>query len=607
MPAWKSDHLDRRIGKLMPALEALREGATQAAAIRRLIAGGLSDATARRRVKMLRACIDSGDFSSLAPQWKRPRAEQPWHALAKELGQLPGKPNNGEIAFKLRGLGYDVTQGQVRAYRKSLPSHEAETSPKRLGGNYHKLNHTPHVIRDFSQVPVGYQYESDGHTCDFYAEHPNTGGHFQPELTFWYDVRAQFIVDFWISGFENSFDIRMSLSRALLRWDNVPREIRVDNGAYRAKVLVDEAAGYCVKMSINPHFAIARNARSKCVEGEWGLFRGRCSKFQPDFLHGRTDDYFKSYARKWANNEVPKLSLRQCYDLIAAYVDQRNHEHRKNLLALDGTLGATPAEVWSGLVKNPVLAPAVAVVRPRAKRVVQNRRVKLDNRIYEARELRAFESHRDDMRFAAREVIVEYDDWHDELVWIYDLLGNFVCTADLVGKRAGIPESRVEERQVKQLDGQLHRLQIQAAEKEGRAQRVISAASVIDALEGPQNIVVPLPNSQQLFEQGHAMRPASPPMPPPPKPVDAAELAAVAALVNAERIVEPAEEPSADRFYRALALQQQLDAGTAIGERELSWLRLYGSSSEAQSLAEIYQAFGYLPGAQHHHNLESAL
>ncbi len=577
LPPWKTKALHGRLGNLVPALDALREGASDAAVIKVLVSNGLTPATARRRVKALRGCMESGDFTALAPNWKRPRSEQAWHLDAMKLGELPSKPNNGEIAFRLRGMGFDVTVDQVRAYRKSLPSHRAETSQKALGANFYKLNHKPYVIRDFSQVPVGYQYESDGHCCDFYVEHPETGSPFQPELTAWMDVRSQFIVDFWISGFENSFDLRMSLSRALLRWDHVPKEIRVDHGAYKAKVLVDETVGYATRMGIKPHFAIARNARSKMIEGEWKLFSGRFSKFQPTFLHNRTDDMFRAFRAKWDRGQIERLTVKQCYDKIAEYFHQRNNEPR------EGLGGKTPAEVWSGLQKNPVLVPAAAICRPRIERVVRNWRVRLHKRTYQA-DLRAYET---------RSVVVEYDDWHDEQVWLYDQRGNFICCAELVDKQPGVPVSRVEERVATTLEGQQKRLQVKLAENEGRARMPLQLpdnyGSVNAMLQG--TALLAFQNSDDLVVPAVSL-PAAPALDAESQRfLDELQRETPRAYAPGPRRPISTEDEVESNWLKHLVLAEQIAIGADVSDGDRLWLERYSTTAEYRARREFEAAF----------------
>jgi hypothetical protein len=313
---WQRDYVDERLALLQPALKVRAAGATIAEAVR-VAAGatGKSAATLRRWL----TAFDRGGERGLAPGLKgRQRRAQPWDGRAIELLQLPSHMNCGEIAANLRVEGFPtVSPAQVRRFRRTLPSNLDETSARKIGQHHYRLNETPYVIRDWGGVPVGYLYELDGHTCDFYCEHPYTRGYFRPELTFLIDVRSRYIVDFWIGGFENSTDLRWLLSRAFCEQDHVCYELHVDPGAAKAKAICDRVTGFGAKLGMDVHFAIPGNARGKgLIEGEYKHFEGRFGKMMPTYLHHRTDDVMRLFADKWKKGKVPRITVNQLYQQI---------------------------------------------------------------------------------------------------------------------------------------------------------------------------------------------------------------------------------------------------------------------------------------------------
>lgn len=586
MPAWKSDGLDQRLAVFRPLLRALEDGASDAAAVEIWMSiTGKGRATGYRWMAKWR----SGGIAALAPEYKgRPRTVRKWDVRAQHLLTLPSRPNCGDVAARLRAEGFgEVTAEQVRALWKSLPSNLAETSKKRLGEHHYRLNETPYVIRDWSHVPVGYLYELDGHTCDFYVEHPITGGYFRPELTVIIDVRSRYIVDFWVGGFENSTDLRWALSRAFLQWDHVCHEIHVDPGAFRAKSMVDPFSGWCTKLDVDVHFALPGNARGKgLIEGEYHIFEGRFGKFMPTYLHNRTDDEMRLFADKWKKRLVPRYTVGQLCQLIQRdYVDPRRHEPRKSLD------GASPAELWAQLQPNPVMAPATVVCRPRKQATVQNGRVRIHNRRYQ------LDLHYRP-QYENRAVLVEYDDFHDQKTWIYDVRGNYVCTAQLLDKQPGIPESRVCEKLARTAAGQRKRLELKLAEVDGRARGSISAVDALHMLGNPAApTAIEHDTTAHLLHAGHTF--GQPALPPPAldlqlPPVDLAELAHVRETL-AVRV--PDTDTSTQRYTRYLALRARAADGDALSRTETDWLVAYSDSAECAGLTDVYESFGYLPGA----------
>lgn len=554
LPAWARDEAERR----QALINAAKEGR----------ATGVSPATLRR----WQAALNRGGLAALAPRYQgRQRKPQAWDARAIELINSPNRLDCGAIAAIIRReMGVDVTPAQVRRLRKTLPSNLDETSPRKLGRHHYRLNETPYVIRDWGHVPVGYLYEMDGHTCDFYVEHPATGGYFRPELTFLLDVRSQYIVDFWLGGYENSTDLRWLLSRAFLAHDHVCHELHVDPGAAKARTMADPVVGFAAKLGVEIHFAIPGNARGKgLVEGEYAVFERWVGKAMATYLHDRTDDAMRLFAAKWRRGLVPRMTVRQLYDEIARYVEQRRREPRECLG------GKSPAELWAGLQRNPVIAPAAAMCRPRAERTVQNGRITIHRRRYQlAQPYRA--QHED------RQVIVEYDDWRDETVWIYDLQGRYLCEAALLHRQPGIPVSRVQERLARTAEGQRKRLELRMAELEARA-RPATPAALLDELDQtvPQ---IEQPAAERVLGDGTSFAAVPAPSPRMPRTVDASVIARLEREI--EQDAQQVETETAEqRYARARALQ----AAPRISEADARWLAIYTTSAEYRAQRLIHE------------------
>lgn len=563
LPGWARQEAERR--QALVLLEARGGDA------------GVSVATLRR----WRKALEAGGLAALAPHYQgRQRSEQPWDARALQYVQLPGRLNSGEIAANLRADGFgDVSPAQVRRWRKTLPSNLDETSKKKLGTHHYRLNETPYVIRDWGHVPVGYLYEMDGHTCDFYIEHPTTGSYFRPELTFLLDVRSQYIVDFWLGGFENSMDLRWLVSRAFVTQDHVCHELHIDPGAGRAHSMADPIVGFCAKLGVDLHFALPGNARGKGLnEGEYKHFEGRFGKVMPTYLHNRTDDEMRLFASKWKKGLVPRITVQQLYDLVLErYVTPRRNEPRK------GLDNQSPADLWATLPRNPVGAPLEVIVRPRIARTVQNGRVTLHKRRYELPQpARA--------QWEDRQVVVHYDEWTDSSVWIYDDAERFLCEAPLVHRRPGIPVSRVEEKLARTAEGQRKRLQLKIDEANARAHMPISTAAVLDALDAPTGVPEPSTDAATVLLSGISFTA------PPGRALRKRRNVSPAALEHLRVEVEADDAAvetttTHDRIRRALDLESRLAAGETLADDDARWLAIYTTSDEYHSRRSLMDDF----------------
>lgn len=513
-----------------------------------------------------------GGFAKLVDQNKGQKAAtQPWHARARYFFELPTHPGNGDIASRLRQEGYcrdlnfrTFTQ-QIARLRERTPSNQADASPEKLGWHYHWQNKTKYARRDWKGVPVGYRYEVDGHTCDFYIEHPSNGGYFQPELTVWMDVRSRFVVGFWIGMDENAAELRYSLSSVIGQHDHVPCEIHLDHGAGRAETFTDAVSGYCAKLGIDPEFAGARNARSKIIEGEFHRFKDRFSRFMPTFLHDRTDDFFRGFADKWAKNLVPRITLWQLMDALRQYFDYRNAE----VMKVQGE-SIVPAELFATLERNSALVASDAISRPREVRTVQRCTVDIIKRSFHSTQLNVVEG---------KKVLVEYDEHLSNVVWVYTLQGVFIAVAEVIRERPGIAPNVVAERLAKRQAGQMKRLEIRAADLIGKNVAPISSAAVIDTIEGFDGgaPAVSSPISE-ILAQGHSFTLPKPPVAP-QHPVRAVASSTLRQLREEQAEAEVERETPAQRYARAKALLRR-EERQQLGPEDAKWLAIYSTSSE---------------------------
>jgi putative transposase len=573
---------ERRLAVIRPALIRVQQGASPMAAAEWLVAVSPEAPSAVSVYRWLKAYL-TGGIVELAPDYKgRQRKERGWEARAAELYNQPQKPAYATVAYWLRKEGFaDASEHNVRRYLKALPSNLTETGKKRLGAHYYAQSIKPHKVRDNTVLPVGFVYEGDGHCCDVYVAHPATGRAFRPELTTWIDIRSHYLVSWWISESESAHTTLFSLSQALVAHNHTPAYVHTDPGSgFKAKLISDEVTGFLVRFAIEPMLALPGNAKGKGLQEGWfRWFEERLGKrFDTYCGHDRTDDFLRHLSEKVKRGIIVLPTLQQYIDAVRDYVETYNNTPQ------DGLGGKTPAEIWAALERVELHTPAEAIIRPRIQRTVQRWGITLDKRKYRAAALAQYEG---------REVIVEYSIHTDDRVWVHDLKGRYLCDAQLVEKTPWLPDSRIEQAQQKRLEGQRQRHLRAIAEQEARARVPLSAAAMLDAIEQDTPAVEQHPNLLQL---GHSVAARTQPAlaAVPTRAPDATELQLVREVLNAQPDVEEAPE---QRFMRWLQLRAVEQTGDEIPADVAGWYRSYPDSAEWQGLADVYESFGYLPGA----------
>ncbi|HVT35746.1 MAG TPA: Mu transposase C-terminal domain-containing protein [Nevskiaceae bacterium] len=586
LPDYARVEAERCLAIIRPALIRIQQGVSRRAASQWLASTAETMPSAPTIDRWLRDYL-TGGLIELAPKYQpRQRKDQPWMARAVELyGKSPTKPAYATVAKWLRDENIlPQPQGPravrdmraqnkaVERYLKSVPSSKAETSPLRLGRHFYNQNVKPHVIRDNTVLPVGFIYEGDGHTCDVYVAHPVTGMPFRPELTTWLDVRSHYVTSWWMSEAESAQTTLFSLSQALVGHNHVPAYVHTDPGSgFKARLISSEVTGFLVRFSIEPILALPGNAKGKGLqEGWYRWFEERCGKRFATFCgHDRSDDFLRHLTAKVKRGEIVLPTLQQYMDAVREYIAQYN-------ATVQEALGCAPADLWAQLQRVELHTPAEAVIRPRIKRTVVRSRVRLDGRKYEAHEL-----GRD---HEGRDVIVEYSIHDDGRVAIHDLSGRFVCEARLVGKKAWLPSSRIEEGQQRRLEGQRQRHQRALDEQAARARS-------------------PLPIAQPqagTLQAGHSLVMQAPaPLPMPEPQIDDRTAAILATLPAPEAAsARPArrplstEEEIAARFERAQRIGQQLAAGADVPADDIEWFNRYRTTAEYRGQMRFLSSFG---------------
>jgi len=457
------------------ALLAERLQATDSAVQRQMLAQLGDDVPSHSTLKRWLAAFQREGKAGLLPKHTgRVRQDYGWELRATALYNLPSKPSYSAVSLKLRKEGFDTaSESRVKAYLKSLPATHGEKSPARVGRHLHKLRHQKYQPRTLEQIKVGDIYAGDGHACDCYTAHPNTGGLFRPELTAFIDIRSRYVPGWYLSESESALSTVFALSHAMQVHDHIPLFLYLDRGAgYRAKMLNDEATGFYGRFEMDVIGALPGNPHGKgWIERWFRTVRDHHDKF---FAGGQVycgNDMAEEVNRRLSTDV--KSGKRQVPSLAeyAASLSQFVHEY--NHTPMDVLDGRTPAQVWASLEKNPVVLEAEAIVRPREKRTVRRQMVELHKRQYFANELALYDG---------KQLTVEYDLHNDGTVWLFDAKDRFVCQAGLVRTVGVVPQSRLDEQREKRVKGQIKRLERKADEARARAQDSITVDQQLEQL-----------------------------------------------------------------------------------------------------------------------------
>lgn len=416
--------------------------------------------------------------TGLLPKYKgRVRQDYGWEVRAVALYNIPGKPGFADVASKLIEEGFtEVSESRVARYLKAMPATLGKFSPARVGPHLHKLKRQKFQRRHLDEVLVGEIYAGDGHTCDCYVGHPNTGKPFRPELTAFIDIKSGYVPGIWFSESETKESTMFSLSHAMRVNDHVPAWVYIDQGAgYRAKLLSDETTGFYSRFDIGLIGALPGNPHGKgWIERWFRTVRDKHDKFFADGMVYCGDDMAQETNRRLSADlakKVPTRTLPSLRDYVASFTRWLDHYHQQ---PQDKLGGRTPAQMWSGLQRVGIELDMSCLIRPREEVTVGRQTVRLHNRFYYAEALALYDAHR---------LQAEYDLFDDGRVWLFDAKGRFVTEA-LLDKTIGVlPTSRLEEGRDRRAAGQVKRLQRKLDEVRARRADPITAETQVAAIE----------------------------------------------------------------------------------------------------------------------------
>ncbi len=436
----------------------------------------------------------------------RVRQDYGWETRAIELFNSPSKPNYKGVALYLVLEGYtSATPSRVRLYLQSLPSTLGAHGAARVGQHQYQLTHTNYVKRSLDEIVVGEVYAGDGHTCDVYVAHPESGGIDRLELTLFMDIKSGMPVGWHFSEAESGQSTLFAISHALATHNHMPAWVYIDRGSgYRAKMLSAECTGWFDRMHIGVVAALPGNANGKgWIERLFRTIRDYHDKLFAggEFYCG--DDMARETNRRLSADIHSSRAKRKALELAAAqdpsllpqllaykpkrtlptareYINSLNHfltEVYPHMPLRER--GDSPANLWAALARKPVHLSADALLRPAVACTVARQRVRLHGRVYQHAALELYARH---------SVRVEYSVHDDRVVWIFDGKGRQICEAELEKTISVLPASRIEEGRQRRATGQLKRIAKHHEEIENRrpAIEVSAIAAAVQSIDDSQ-------------------------------------------------------------------------------------------------------------------------
>lgn len=432
LPEFKRDQAHRKLAVIEPALRQVEKGISAKAAaiwLHSTCADGLpSVVTLERWISQHKA---RGLIGLVDGRAGRQRETRGCEHLIVEYYQRPGRLTAGGISFLLKQEhGLDVPGWWINNYLKSLPASVTTHSPKRLGANHHANTVRPHVRRDPDSMEVGEVWVSDGHCLKVICWHPWANKLIRPEVTPILDKRSNYCYGFWVSHAENARDTVYALCSAMRRYDHCPVFFQTDPGPGFDNADVKSL----LKDTGTKHVPTrAGNARGKDFgEGFFHLLTDRFSRKYSTFTgKDRTDDALARMQTKVRRGELVPPHFQDIIVALEEYRQAYNLWPQKKSVRLKGL---APADLHADLQRRPLELPIEHLLRPWAEEdpAVRQSEVRYRNRWYRARELAAYNGRR---------VRMQYDEFDDRVVWLYDLQGRYIGLGELVGKAAHVRES----------------------------------------------------------------------------------------------------------------------------------------------------------------------
>ncbi|PVX80021.1 putative transposase [Paraburkholderia unamae] len=532
-------------------------------------------------VRTLKRWLAMGKAGDLAPKKVQPDFTIPaWAKPFLGFYQLPQKPSvelayrEFEKAYRMRDNGWSFpTIHQVRRFLGKLGNVSREVG--RMGPRELK-NIRPFVRRTFDQLQPNDVWSADGHTFDAEVQHPLHGRPFRPEITTIIDIATRMAVGFSVGLAESSLAVLEAISHAAIN-RGAPAIFYVDNGSgYDNQLLKREGTGLKGLLGFEVTHSLPYNSQAKgVIERSHQTIWIQGAKLLPSFIGASMDrearlaQYKITRAAVRKGGVMPLMGWESFVQFCTQRVDEYNDKPHRSLAQINDPVTGkrrhmSPREAYESHRASgwePVMLTAAEtqnVFRPRVERTVSRGEIALFNNRYFSGLLEEFHGE---------QVQVAFDIHDAQHVWVHDIDGRFICTAEFgANQRHYMPMSFVEQAREKRADARLKRLDAHRDEIE--AERHGAPALTI---ETPDTLTIPgfgevsraALDARVIDVQAVEVTP---------------ELQPVLAMPVATVIEMPEDEEQ--RVRRWHAIDQLINEGGTPTEKDMKFHELYGESKE---------------------------
>ena len=316
----------------------------------------------------------------------------------------------------------------------------------------------PYVKRTFEDLLPNDVWSADGHTFDAEIQHPFTGRPFRPEITAIVDIATRKIVGWSIDLAESGLAVLDAVRRGV-ETAGIPAIFYVDNGSgYKNSMMKDESLGLMGRLGISMEHSIAYNSQARgVIERLHQTVFVRAAKNLPNYIghdmdrEARLNNFKITRHALKHGGRIPLMPWDSFVEYINLVVDTYNNQEHSSLNK------RTPNQAWAGFEANgwqPIIETEQSTLdhlfRPRVKRQVARGWISLFTHNYFSQTLA---DHQGDA------VQVAFDIHDASQIWVYQMGGEFICTAQFNGNaRPYFPTSFVEKKRKERGDARLKRL-----------------------------------------------------------------------------------------------------------------------------------------------------
>ena len=531
---------------------------------------GKGRAVSAASLRNWRRILKNKNADALAPKASQGRPIPKWLPEMLNEYRQPTKPSIASCHEKLEKRGVKLPSlSTVEREIRALGVVEANRG--RLGPRELK-NLLAFKRRDFKSLVPADCFTSDGHCMDMEVAHPRHGRPFRPEMVSVLDVATRVCVGWSVALAESAYGVADAL-RCSIERGSIPAIFYVDNGCgYKNAYMDGPATGIMDRLGITKMHSIAYNSQAR---GVIELFNKICwiraAKELPTYVGHDMDQEARQAVFKRTRSDI-KLKgesdvmmswddfMRWAESHVTAY---NNRPHSSLPKVRDPQNGKkrhmTPAECWDTHMASGVeltwAAPAELddCFRPYVIRKVRRCEIKLFGGIYFNK---ALTLHHE------QEVQVGYDIHDSSKVYVRDLEGRLICTAEIdANKTDYIPKARIEEAREKRALGRAKRLETHRQE-------------ILDELEGNHVSVIeaePLTERQKVIQ---------------------AEAVQALEQSPTENVIKlPRRTTKQGRFEEALELMAAIENKEFVAPEDAQWLGGYQTTPEYKAQMRIYEDF----------------